>query len=342
MNYYEHHLGDWAKDTSHLTMLEEGAYRRLVDVYYIKEKPLPKAIRDIYKLARAAARAERQAVDAVLREFFQEREDGWHHKRCDEELARYAEGQEDAEGKRENDKERQRRARERRKQLFEQLRSYGIVPAWDTKTSDLEALLSRAGHGTSHTTGHAPVTPPVTRDNTATSPQSPIPNPQSPIHGEEREGRAPDRERDRDEARNRDGPAPSLVTPAAAAVAVMRSVGIARVNGSDARLLELLARGAGMDHLACAGKEAIDRKVRDPFAYALSVVESQLDKAQEMAAAARPNGNGVNGHGPPKRAPSRTEKQAETLAGLTGRSIERTPNADSQPSAIDVESRRVD
>lgn len=191
MNYYEHHLGDWAKDTVHLTMLEEGAYRRLVDVYYIKEKPLPKAIREIYKLARAAAKPEREAVDAVLREFFLEREDGWHHKRCDEELARYAEGQEDAEGKRENDKERQRRARERRKVLFEQLRGHGIVPAWDTKTSELEAQLSRVTASAESRPGHALVTPPVTCDNTATSPQSPVPSPQvlntntseaSPLH----------------------------------------------------------------------------------------------------------------------------------------------------------------
>jgi uncharacterized protein YdaU (DUF1376 family) len=179
VNYYEHHLGDWAKDTVHLTMLEEGAYRRLVDVYYVKEKPLPVAIRDIYKLARAAARPERDAVDSILREFFHEREDGWHHKRCDEELARYAEGQEDAEGKRENDKERQRRARERRKQLFEQLRGHEIVPAWDTKTSELEALLSRVTASTGHATSHAPVTPPVTCDNTATSPQTPVTSPQS-------------------------------------------------------------------------------------------------------------------------------------------------------------------
>jgi uncharacterized protein YdaU (DUF1376 family) len=187
MNYYEHHLGDWAKDTVHLTMLEEGAYRRLVDVYYVKEKPLPKAIRDIYKLARAGARPEREAVDAVLREFFQERDDGWHHKRCDEELARYAEGQEEVIGKRENDKERQRRARERRKQLFEHLRGHGIVPAWDTKTSDLEAQLSRVTGGaesqTGHTdtgTGHANVTQPVTRDNTAI--HTPDTNPQTPVN----------------------------------------------------------------------------------------------------------------------------------------------------------------
>ena len=31
VNYYEHHLGDYAKDTGHLSMLEHGAYRIQLD-----------------------------------------------------------------------------------------------------------------------------------------------------------------------------------------------------------------------------------------------------------------------------------------------------------------------
>ena len=41
VNYYPHHIGDYSKDTSHLTMLEDAAYRRMLDVYYATEKPLP-------------------------------------------------------------------------------------------------------------------------------------------------------------------------------------------------------------------------------------------------------------------------------------------------------------
>src|SRR5690606_8487989 len=74
--------------------------------------------------------------------------------------AEFQEGDGDREAKRENAKERQRRARERRKSLFEQLRARGIIPPWDTATGELERMLSRE---TSR-----PVTPPVTRDNTAT------------------------------------------------------------------------------------------------------------------------------------------------------------------------------
>jgi uncharacterized protein YdaU (DUF1376 family) len=33
VNYYERHLGDYAKDAGHLSMLEHGAYSLLLDRY---------------------------------------------------------------------------------------------------------------------------------------------------------------------------------------------------------------------------------------------------------------------------------------------------------------------
>jgi len=50
MNYYQHHLGDYLRDTAHLSMLEDGAYRRLIDAYYIRERPLPGELREVYRL----------------------------------------------------------------------------------------------------------------------------------------------------------------------------------------------------------------------------------------------------------------------------------------------------
>ena len=164
MNYYEHHLGDYLRDTAHLSMLEDGAYRRLLDAYYIKEAPLPKALRDVCRLVRAMTKPERDAVAIVLAEFFREGDDAWHHKRCDAEIARYKEALPDREAKRENERERQRRARDRRKHLFESLREFGIVPAYETQTIELQRLLS---HAQSQRITQ-PVTQPVTRDNMAT------------------------------------------------------------------------------------------------------------------------------------------------------------------------------
>jgi uncharacterized protein YdaU (DUF1376 family) len=88
MNYYPHHIGDFTRDTAHLSMLEEGAYRRMIDVYYGSEKPLPAESGKLYRLVRAQSSSERKAVDTVLGEFFEKRDDGWHQKRCDEEICK--------------------------------------------------------------------------------------------------------------------------------------------------------------------------------------------------------------------------------------------------------------
>lgn len=77
------------RDTAHLSWLEDCAYRRLLDAYYVREKPLPVEVRECYKLARATSKQEREAVDYVLREFFMATDDGHHQARADAEIARF-------------------------------------------------------------------------------------------------------------------------------------------------------------------------------------------------------------------------------------------------------------
>lgn len=89
MNYYEHHLGDYLRDTAHLSMIEDGAYRRLIDAYYTRKSNLPLDFSQISRLVRAKSGAEKRAVKVVLNEFFIEQKDGWHHKRCAEEIAKF-------------------------------------------------------------------------------------------------------------------------------------------------------------------------------------------------------------------------------------------------------------
>ena len=43
MNYYERHIGDYLKDTAHLSLLEHGIYGRLLDIYYTREEPIQEA-----------------------------------------------------------------------------------------------------------------------------------------------------------------------------------------------------------------------------------------------------------------------------------------------------------
>lgn len=91
MHHYPHHIGDYRTHTAHLTMLEDGAYRRLLDIYYMHEKPLPPDVSAVQRLASARTKDEKVAVEAVLREFFTLEEDGWHQGRADEEVAAYQE-----------------------------------------------------------------------------------------------------------------------------------------------------------------------------------------------------------------------------------------------------------
>lgn len=84
MNYYERHLGDYARATLHLSLLEHGVYSILLDRYYSTEQPIP--ARQVYRVALARTRTEKRAVDAVLQEFFYLDGDVWRHRRCDEEI----------------------------------------------------------------------------------------------------------------------------------------------------------------------------------------------------------------------------------------------------------------
>lgn len=96
MNHYPRHVGDYIRDTVGLTMLEDGAFTRLLDQYYAREAPLPADKSVLYRMARAVSRQERAAVDAVLSLFFALGPDGWRQKRADLELQAQAERSETA------------------------------------------------------------------------------------------------------------------------------------------------------------------------------------------------------------------------------------------------------
>jgi uncharacterized protein YdaU (DUF1376 family) len=71
MNFYKHFLGDYARDTKDLSLLEHGAYRVLLDHNYATEQPIPNELDKLYRVAgRAhAGRAKGRAglvADRVL------------------------------------------------------------------------------------------------------------------------------------------------------------------------------------------------------------------------------------------------------------------------------------
>lgn len=91
MNYIELHIGDYDKATAHLTACEDGIYGRLLRRYYDTEEPLPLEFKAVQRLVRARSREEKEAVETILEEFFNQTEAGWRHRRCDEEIGRYQE-----------------------------------------------------------------------------------------------------------------------------------------------------------------------------------------------------------------------------------------------------------
>ena len=85
MHYYQHHIGDFQRDTASLSDSDTLAYLRLIWMYYDTEQPLPN---DPKKLAfRIGSTSD--AVQMLLEAFFILENNVWIQKRCDAELANY-------------------------------------------------------------------------------------------------------------------------------------------------------------------------------------------------------------------------------------------------------------
>jgi uncharacterized protein YdaU (DUF1376 family) len=181
LNYWQRHIGDYARDTAHLSMHEDGAYGRMLDLYYATERALPLERVKLYRLLRAVTKQDKIVADSVLLEFFVEEFDGWHHKRCDAELVKAIEEGEENQARKENERERQRRSRTRRKELFDALRERGIVPKWDMPIDQLETLLSQAGHAPVTRDSHGAVPSPEPDPLRVTNNHKPITNNQEPV-----------------------------------------------------------------------------------------------------------------------------------------------------------------
>ena len=85
LNHYPFHIGDYIKDTAHLSADEDLAYRRLLDLYYDTEAPIPLETQWVARKIRLGS----EVVEKVLNEYFEKGENGWSNRRCDEEIAKY-------------------------------------------------------------------------------------------------------------------------------------------------------------------------------------------------------------------------------------------------------------
>ena len=94
MHYFQFNIGDYASHTRHLSLMEDLAYRRLLDLYYLKDGEI---YGDEAEVARQIGmRDEVAAVKQVLQDFFTINEDRWSHDRCDAEIAHFRQKSEKA------------------------------------------------------------------------------------------------------------------------------------------------------------------------------------------------------------------------------------------------------
>lgn len=85
IHHYPRRIGDYAARTVHLSEMEDLAHRRLEDLYFMLSKPLPRDVDAVARLIRM--RDYISIVQAVLKEFFEETDDGWRHRAYDADLA---------------------------------------------------------------------------------------------------------------------------------------------------------------------------------------------------------------------------------------------------------------
>jgi uncharacterized protein YdaU (DUF1376 family) len=174
MNYYEHHIGDYAEATAHLSFVEDAAYSRLIRKYYATEKPLPADIKTVQRLVGARTKEEKKSVEVVLSEFFFLGDDGWHNSRCDAEIASYRDGEPEREVKKANETNRLKRHREERAELFKRLTDAGLHATWNIGMQELRDTVKRISENAAAQPETAPATQPETAPATlATATQSP-------------------------------------------------------------------------------------------------------------------------------------------------------------------------
>ena len=85
MLWYKFWIGDYITHTTHLADAEDLAYRRLLDLYYMSERPIPLDTQSVSR----KIRIDLDITETVLEEFFDKCQEGYRHGRCDDEIGRY-------------------------------------------------------------------------------------------------------------------------------------------------------------------------------------------------------------------------------------------------------------
>lgn len=259
MNYYERHIGDYLKDTAHLSLLEHGVYGRLLDVYYTREAPIPAA--QVERLSGVRTKEERDALRNVLDEFFTVDGDLLRHGRCDREIDRYQEKQRKAAASanarwKKGQPQTERNANAGANAMRTHMRTHcdGNAPNHQTPDTSNQESSEPSGH---QQRGGPPVGPagPARAGFADPAGADPAVSGLSPDH--------------------------AAADPAQQAAQAMQAVGLADVSASHPRLVALVAAGITASELAEAARSAV--KAGRGFPWALARAEGQRRDAASAA-----------------------------------------------------------
>ena len=87
MHYYQFNIKDYSFATIRMSLMEDLAFRRMLDLYYESEKPLPFELPRVAKLIGMIDHQEE--VRSVLNEFWVEGDQGWENERAKIEIEKY-------------------------------------------------------------------------------------------------------------------------------------------------------------------------------------------------------------------------------------------------------------
>jgi uncharacterized protein YdaU (DUF1376 family) len=87
LHYYTFNIGDYASHTRGLSLLEDLAYRRLLDSYYLAQQPLNGSVATIARMI--GMRGHEAEVEYVLQSFFVESNGRWSNDRADSEIKHF-------------------------------------------------------------------------------------------------------------------------------------------------------------------------------------------------------------------------------------------------------------
>lgn len=88
MHYYQFNIGDYRKDTSHLTPIEHYIYRFLLDWYYLDEQPIPLETQQVLRRLNLGSEFNQNLIN-VLTDFFELTDKGYIHNRVEQEIEAY-------------------------------------------------------------------------------------------------------------------------------------------------------------------------------------------------------------------------------------------------------------